>query len=1449
MKPADPLSKNPIGSWRRRAFAVAAIGVGAVAATTIAAIVALQLGPVRSALKTMITESIPGLSIAEIETGLPGTIDLHQIVYADDVGRIASADRVAVSWAPFRLLYGQLHIVSIDIERPILHRIPDSEVEAGTNPDSSNSNGLPVLPISVSVERIRVDHLKIEEAVAGESIEIDIRSDLAAEVTGDAKLAFAIERTNAPGTSLEGVVNFTAADRNIDVDVEGSEPAGGALARLLDLPGQPAAAIRLKGNGPIHDWKGDLSAGFEDAANVEAAMALAITERLDLNVAGTVNAGGLMPAPLQRLVNGEMQFSAVLQSDDDGANADLSIEIDADSFTLALTARSPDLGETIDARLAATLSDAGALNPLIPGLGTDGLKLTIGVTGPLASASVVVDASTAEITLPDLSVHGLAVHVAGRSSDWFAVTEGEAAKLNGTLSSNRMSGAAVDPVAELVGQPINVSFSAMHSLTGELLLLSDVDIDLPWGQVSGEALLDRMTGALSGELTAAIPSVAFTQTLTGFAADGRAWIDTDFELADDISLSGASIRLEDVRTEIDALDLILAGVVQIDTALTLRQSGEIELYRTSLSSASMTLDGSATLGDRVDGEVLIRVPDLAQFNGIGDETLAGALAANVVLGGELRDPSASTSVRGWDLIVSGFRFPSLSLTGQARNLASGATGQLAADLDGPAGPAALGVTFSLPDYEVARLSDFYARAAEIDVRGGLEVDLETMLASGALRIASEDLRPTGGLLGLNMAGRIDADIALEASSGRQEIKANIAGRSLAVDDISVAQLNVAARGALEKGGVALDANADVRQAAVAGVALSSIKLKASGPAERIAVDLSAEGSIAKPFWLASKMTVAQGADAIVVTVADLNGTLADTPVRLFGNARATIAERRVEAEADLGFADGRLALTGILDGPTISARLSADAMPVALANLFIDEPALEGSIDVQADIDLSPASDIADLRITGEGLRLLHISGADIPPIATTADVRLRDGRASIDAILTGPTRRPASIRFSLPMAREGGSVPLPASNGSIDGFIEWEGNLNEIEPMLNLAEHEFSGNMDVSVNIAGTLDQPHVTGMATIADGRYVNLTTGTLVTDLAANIRGADDGSLSIEADARDGGTGRLTASGRIAPTDTSIELEAQFAEFRALRRDDAEADVTGGLSVDVSGSGGRIEGNFEVSPVEIRLLDALPASVAILDVVEETGDAQPRDETPLADAGIALDIIVKIPGRAFVRGRGVDSEWGGEIAVTGNTDNPVITGRVEVIRGEVSALGTTFNIERGIVDLDGAAMPDPILDVNATTQAGNLKVSLNIAGRASEPSIELDSRPPQPRDEIFARLLFGKSSGSLGPGEALTLANAIQTLRSGDAGVMDRLRDSAGLDVLRASSGESGPGVTAGKYVTDSVYVGINQGVGPGETSATVEVEVTDTISVETETGADADSSIGVNWKFDY
>src|SRR5581483_1104322 len=120
------------------------------------------------------------------------------------------------------------------------------------------------------------------------------------------------------------------------------------------------------------------------------------------------------------------------------------------------------------------------------------------------------------------------------------------------------------------------------------------------------------------------------------------------------------------------------------------------------------------------------------------------------------------------------------------------------------------------------------------------------------------------------------------------------------------------------------------------------------------------------------------------------------------------------------------------------------------------------------------------------------------------------------------------------------------------------------------------------------------------------------------------------------------------------------------------------------------------------------------------------------------------------------------------------------------------------------------------------------VRITGTPDDLKINLSSTPAMPQDEILSRLIFGREMTRLTPAEGLQLAQAAATLSSGGPGLLDKIRQKMGLDVLNIGSSQDNDslrptqrtdstggngsmgntGVSGGKYIAKGVFLGADQ-----------------------------------------
>lgn len=202
----------------------------------------------------------------------------------------------------------------------------------------------------------------------------------------------------------------------------------------------------------------------------------------------------------------------------------------------------------------------------------------------------------------------------------------------------------------------------------------------------------------------------------------------------------------------------------------------------------------------------------------------------------------------------------------------------------------------------------------------------------------------------------------------------------------------------------------------------------------------------------------------------------------------------------------------------------------------------------------------------------------------------------------------------------------------------------------------------------------------------------------------------------------------------------------------------------------------------------------------------------------------IRVTAGGTSWVHHPMADVNFKADITATLGGPAVQVTGSVGTIRGSAEMIGKQFDIpeQENAIRFTGDSPPDPALDVRALhildreitaeigePSDGEPRIIIHVRGRATSPSLVLESDPPLSETEILYVLMTGRAPSQAGAGEESRVSSLALSAASGIfAGMLqERLSGTLPLDVVRLQPGEDGFNdlrVQIGKYVTDDIFV---------------------------------------------
>ena len=1013
----------------------------------------------------------------------------------------------------------------------------------------------------------------------------------------------------------------------------------------------------------------------------------------------------------------------------------------------------------------------------------------------------------------------------------------ELADLNATLTA---SGGMLSTRATLTGLVIPGS---QPKLFQDAPLTLDASMNLSDPKRPLELKANHRLFALTGHATTADPLTARVELrlpdVAPFAAFAGQKVRGDATLRAALTHDSKETHLTaDTTANIDGGTESWAGLVKGgETRLQLAgamSDAKFTIDRLQLNGRAISLSASGTAArtptQDLDARLELALADLTKLS----PALVGTLKAS----GKLSGPSNSLSTVAdltTTLSVHGSPKGTVSASIHAQGLPKEPHGSVEAhgDLDGA--PLHLDVDVERGKGDVVnalvRRADW--KSAHIDGEISSGADIAQARGQPATR-HGPTRRPRQVTRQHHLQGGISGDIALTPASG---------GRSRA--KIQLEAHNV-----------------------VSGGVTSNAKLDASGTMDALDIHIDAGspsvGGLPASVTAATRLNVS----AKQLHLSELEAKYHDQTVKLLSPATVSFANGLSIAQLKLGAQQAVLSVDGSVS-PSLDLRVSLQQVKPDLINAFVPGLLASGTIQANAQLQGSTSAPTGRVHLEATGIRGANDAALGLPAVDLHADAQLMQNTASVDAKLS------AGSASHLTMT---GNAPL-AADGSFDLKLGGSLDIGMLNPLLEAKGKHVTGALTVDTKVVGTAAYPDISGSVKLANGSMKDYTQGVNLTDITAELDGSH-GTLQINSLTARAAPGTVSITGSIGilqpkmPVDITLTAKnAQPIASNIITANlDAEVHITGTAREKLE-----VSGKSRINRANIEVPSGFPPDVAVLDVRRPGKPPPPKPDKPLI---IDLDITVDAPRQILVKGRGLDTELGGQIRIHGTSDTPVVSGSFDLQRGTFTlgpsqlTFSTTSNVTFAGEGLKKKI--DPTLDFTASTQVVDGTAYVKITGLADSPKIELSSTPDMPQDEIMARLLFGESAAQLSALQVVEIGAALSTLTGGGGSSLNplaKIQKTLGLDRLSVgSNNNTAPGastanqqnqgysVEAGRYVSSRVFVAVKQST-TGQSQLAVDVDLTKHLKLQTRLGNgstttqgttpenDPGSSIGLAYQFEY
>ena len=412
--------------------------------------------------------------------------------------------------------------------------------------------------------------------------------------------------------------------------------------------------------------------------------------------------------------------------------------------------------------------------------------------------------------------------------------------------------------------------------------------------------------------------------------------------------------------------------------------------------------------------------------------------------------------------------------------------------------------------------------------------------------------------------------------------------------------------------------------------------------------------------------------------------------------------------------------------------------------------------------------DNPNMRVVVAGRGLQAKAAATLAPATLDADFTLLGSQLSLKARVAQPSFSPVEVA---------GTVPLPLKQILHAGKIDPQSpvQLSVRVPRSSLAiitrlapaVHYAQGTAEVSVDVAGTIAKPVLSG-ATLIDLPALRLADPDMpaVSGFRADLRFAGN-RLTFRQFGGDLSGGRFDVTGGLVFTElANPQIDLHFVSKGDLLirnesvtvRADSDVRVTGPFAAaTVAGDIGITKSRFfkevEILPLELpgRPAPKPPPAPAMTPSI---------DIAPIRDWKFALKIHTKDP--FLIHGNLANGAALVDLKLGGTGKAPTLDGSVRIENFVASLPFSKLNVTNGFVYFSQDDPFIPHLNIQAQSNLQDYNINVFIYGTAQDPKTVMSSEPPLPQEDIVALLATGATTSNLSNGNALAGRAAVLVLQ---------------------------------------------------------------------------------------
>ena len=278
------------------------------------------------------------------------------------------------------------------------------------------------------------------------------------------------------------------------------------------------------------------------------------------------------------------------------------------------------------------------------------------------------------------------------------------------------------------------------------------------------------------------------------------------------------------------------------------------------------------------------------------------------------------------------------------------------------------------------------------------------------------------------------------------------------------------------------------------------------------------------------------------------------------------------------------------------------------------------------------------------------------------------------------------------------------------------------------------SGNVDLAMDAAGSLDRPALHGQVNIVNGNFSYLEFPNGLSKVNGRLE-FDEDRLEVRQLTGQTGGGTVSLGGFLTyQKGLYVDLTAKAKDVRVRYPPGISSTADANLHLVGSTQQATLSGNLLLTRFGINGGLSLSSNGGAI-------ISAPPDPEALS-SHILLDVHLTSAPQLSFENSYATLAGNVDLRIRGSVAAPSVLGRVSVTQGSANFAGTQYQLQRGEIYFSNPVRIDPVIDVDASASVRDYDISLGVHGTLEKLNTTYRSEPPLPQADIIALLALGRT-----------------------------------------------------------------------------------------------------------